>query len=27
MLGLSIESSINCINLFNVIFLHCWAHI
>jgi hypothetical protein len=27
MLGLSVESFINCINLFNVIFLHCWAHI
>ena len=26
-LGLSIEFSINCISLFNVIFLHCWAHI
>ena len=26
-LGLSIECSINCICLFNVIFLHCWAHI
>ena len=25
--GLSVESSINCMNLFNVIFLHCWAHI
>jgi hypothetical protein len=27
MLRLSIEYSINCISLFNVIFLHCWAHI
>jgi hypothetical protein len=26
-LGLSIECSINCMSLFNVIFLHCWAHI
>jgi len=26
-LGLSIECSINCISLFNVIFLHCRAHI
>jgi len=27
MLKLSIECSINCISLFNVIFLYCWAHI
>jgi len=27
MLGLSVESSINYMNPFNVIFLHCWAHI
>jgi len=27
MLRLSIEYFINCISLFNVIFLHCWAHI
>ena len=26
-LRLSIECFINCISLFNVIFLHCWAHI
>jgi len=25
-LGLSIECSINCMSLFNVIFLHCWAY-
>jgi hypothetical protein len=27
MLGVTIECSINCISLFNIIFLHCWAHI
>ena len=27
MSGLSVESSINYMNLFNIIFLHCWAHI
>jgi hypothetical protein len=27
MLGMTIECSINCISLFNIIFLHFWAHI
>jgi len=26
-LGLSIECFINCMSLFNIILLHCWAYI